>query len=43
LDAVSGAGFADDAEEGELEFVLEAFEAAVVIDEVEEEFGIRLY
>ena len=38
LDAVGGAGFADDAEEGELEFVLEAFEATVVIDEVEEGF-----
>lgn len=33
LDAVGGAGFADDAEEGELEFVLEALQAAVVIDE----------
>jgi hypothetical protein len=38
LDAVGVAGFPDDAEEGELEFVLEAFEAAVVIDEVEEGF-----
>lgn len=38
LDAVGGAGFADDAEEGKLEFALEAFEAAVVIDEVEEGF-----
>lgn len=38
LDAVGGAGVANDLEEREFEFVLEAFEAAVVIDEVEEGF-----
>lgn len=38
LDAMGGAGVADDLKQGQLELVLQAFETAVVIDEMEERF-----